>query len=146
MMLFIAIPNFEYSLESGDIKKISRWILVNVRSLKGKAVSDQKMHILRVRLDTNSFILTNESDGKDEFETAASKEYRLPPGITVMDVEYPGRGAVTTGGTDINFYRKGYSDKAIIHIQDQNNNILSFLIEPFLPKVKIVEEYISFIQ
>jgi hypothetical protein len=37
----------------------------------------------------------------------------------------------------------GYSDKAMIHVQD-NEEQLSFLIEPFLTKVTLYDKYASF--
>ena len=44
----------------------------------------------------------------------------------------------------INFYPKGYSDRAVIHVEDGHDNRYSYLIEPFLPHVKIKDEYIEF--
>ncbi len=42
------------------------------------------------------------------------------------------------------FYKAGYSDKAIIHIEDEDHYQVSFLIEPFLPNMKLYQEYVSF--
>jgi len=62
----------------------------------------------------------------------------------VINVEYPEKGIVSSGQADICFYRAGYSDKALIHIQGDDEQKISFLIEPFLPKVKLYEKYVDF--
>ena len=58
--------------------------------------------------------------------------------------EFLNEDKITRGIAEIHFYRKGYSDKALIHIEDDDNEQSSYLIEPFLPHVKIIEEYVEF--
>ena len=53
------------------------------------------------------------------------------------------RGKISSGQTDITFYKNGYSDKAMIHIQD-GEEYESYLIEPFLSEVTRYEMYASF--
>ena len=60
------------------------------------------------------------------------------------DVEYPGLGKVTTGRADIFFYKENYSQAAFIHVEDDEYHKMTFQIEPFLPGVKIFDEYIEF--
>ena len=77
-------------------------------------------------------------------ETPKSDTFQVPSGYEIMDVEFPNGDKITRGVAEIYFYRKGYSDKALIHIRDNDNNQYSYLIEPFLPHVAISEEYIEF--
>ena len=147
IMLFFAAPRVGVLSDAGDEKTVSRWINVQVHALKERALSEQKQYTLRVGLDANSLtvisgLLTEEDH--EEIEARKQKEYILPPGVRLMDVQYPGKGVVTSGKTDIRFYPKGYSDKAVIHIQDDDQVIRSFLIEPFLPSVKTYDTYLSF--
>ena len=67
-----------------------------------------------------------------------------PDDIQVLDVEYPGEEIISEGRADIHFYKRGYSDKAMIHVENNDNEQLSFLIEPFLSKVKVYEKYEGF--
>jgi hypothetical protein len=48
------------------------------------------------------------------------------------------------GQTDIYFNEKGYSDKAIIHFENDDNEKFSFLIEPFLLRVRLYNSYAEF--
>ena len=76
-------------------------------------------------------------------ENAALNANALPSGLKIADIEFPIRGKINSGQTEITFYKNGYSDKALIHCQN-GENYLSFLIEPFLTDVTRLEIYAGF--
>ena len=134
LMLFFAIPRF----------KDSRWIMAKVLTLKERAVRDQKLYILHVNLDSNRLWMTNELMSEQELQDAAQNAYELPEDIQVLDVEYPYEEIISEGRADIHFYKRGYSDRAMIHVENNDNEQLSFLIEPFLSRIKVYEKYEGF--
>ncbi len=144
LMIFFAIPRFQDSVLSDNTKKVSRWIIAKVHALKERAVRDQKLYILHVNLDSNRLWMTNEFMSEQELQNAAQSAYELPDNIKVLDVEYPDEEIISVGRADIYFYKKGYSDKAMIHIENNDNEQLSFLIEPFLSRVRMYETYVDF--
>ena len=167
IMLFYSMPRFTSFSDADDINGVCRWLMANVHSLKDRSLGEQKNYILEVSIDANSFSITNESidSSTDESDLTTDempaleineneskqgpgktekKTFSLPSGITLVDVEFHEQGIISSGFAEICFYRQGYSDKAIIHIEDENQKISSFIIEPFLPEVKFSEEYISF--
>ena len=143
LMLFFAIPRFQGSVFQDDSKKVSRWIIFKIQSLKEKAKRDQKLYVLHIDLDSNQLWATHSSMSQEEIQTAEYNGYNLPNDINVLDVEYPDDKIASIGQADIHFYKKGYSDKAMIHIENNDNEQLSFLIEPFLPGVRIYQEYVE---
>lgn len=143
LMLFFSLPRLENSRASGDMKSVSRWVLANVQSYKKRAVSDQKQYALRISFSENSFSLWDVSSQQDD-ETEPIKEYLLPKDVSITNVEFPGKGAVSSGNAEIYFYTTGYSDKALLHLTNEGGTVHSLLIEPFLPRIKLYEEYVSF--
>jgi len=127
-----------------NTKKVSRWLIAQVRYLKESAACSQKFYVLHVSLDENKLWVTNEAMSEEELENARLKGFELPEDIRVNDVEYPNLEKTSTGRADICFYKKGYSDMALIHIEDNSNKQLSLLIEPFLSRVKLYEGYVGF--
>jgi len=115
-----------------------------VQSLKQRAAHDQKLYALHVDIDANRLWITNESMSEEEIENALLKAFELPDDINVLDVEYPEKEKASSGQADIFFYKKGYSDRALVHISNEDNERFSFLIETFLSKVKLLEDYVSF--
>jgi hypothetical protein len=81
---------------------------------------------------------------EEELENAELKGYQLPDDVKLIDVEYPQDEVISSGTADIRFYQKGYSDRALIHIENSDSQQWSFLIEPFLPGAKLYEKRLAF--
>jgi len=144
LMLFFAIPRFQVDVLSDNTNKVSRWIMLKVHSLKEKAVREQKLYVLHISLDSSRLWITSEIMSQEEIQAAEANGYELSDDINLLDVEYPDEEKISVGRADIYFYKKGYSDKAIIHISNDDNERRSFLIEPFLSHVRLYDEYIGF--
>ncbi len=144
LMFFFAIPRIPVDALSDNTRKVSRWIMLNVSALKEKAVHDQKRYVLNLSLDSNRLWVTSEIMSEEELEEAAAIGYNLPEDIKLLDVEYPDKEKISVGQAHIYFYKKGYSDKAIIHITNNDNEVLSFLIEPFLSRARLYNKYLEF--
>ena len=144
IMFFFAIPRIQIDVLSDNTRKVSRWIMLNVSALKEKAVHDQKRYALHLSLDSNRLWVSNDTLSEEELEEATATGYNLPEEIKLLDVEYPDKEKISAGRADIYFYKKGYSDKAMIHITNNDNEVLSFLIEPFLSRVRLYNKYIEF--
>ncbi len=144
IMLAFSMPRFRNTLLSDPSREVSRWILLTVPALKKRAVQEQKQYILHIDIDDNQLWVTDDTMSEEEAEAAISKGLVLPDGLNLLDIEYPGRERITSGQAEIRFYRKGYSDKAYIHTEDGDNGQRSYLIEPFLHRVKRYEQYVAF--
>ena len=156
IMLAFAIPRLDSSFFSNNKRKLSSWILLNVKSLKEKAVREQVKNILAVDIDNNQMWIFSEPVSAESPETPESEpddapvaalkknEYKLPDGYRLMDVEFLNDEKMTSGIAEIHFYPQGYSDKALIHIEDRDENRYSYLIEPFLLHVEIEAQYVDF--
>lgn len=144
IMLFFAIPRFQGSVLTENTKKFSRRLITTIRSLKAAAVRDQTDYKLNVDLDAGKFWVTRATMSDEERLKAEQDGYRLPDDVRIVDIEFPLNEKITGGQVGINFYAGDYSDKAIIHIEDDRRRQQSFLIEPFLPGVKLYDEYFEF--
>ena len=144
IMLFFAFPRFQDTVLTDNTKKFSRWLITNIRSLKAAAVRDQKRYILNVSLDSGKFWVTSDAMSEEERQNAENAGYSLPEDVHIIDMEFPLKGKITGGQAEISFYKADYSDKVMIHIENNRRKQLSFLIEPFLPGAKLYEEYVGF--
>ena len=144
IMLFLAIPKFQSNFLSNSTKAVSRWLLINIPNLKEKAQKEQREYILHVDFGANNFWISRETMSDEGLKTEEVNKYQLPEDIKLLDVEYPDQMTISTGQAQIYFDEKGYSDKAIIHIQNNDNERLSFVIEPFLRSVRLYQKYVGF--
>jgi len=143
IMLIFTVPRFHETLFLDETKTGSRWLIGKIQALKEAAIRNQKQYTLNINLDTEQFWETHASMSAEELENAALNASSLPSGLKIADIEYPIRGKITSGQTDITFYKNGTSDKVMIHLQD-GDKYVSYLIEPFLSEVTRYEIYASF--
>jgi prepilin-type N-terminal cleavage/methylation domain-containing protein len=144
IMLFLAIPKFQGSFLTNSTKAVSRWILINVPDLKDKAQKEQKRYILHVDFGANKLWITRETGSDEGPQSDNIRAYQLPEDVKLLDVEYPDQKTISEGQAQIYFDEKGYSDKAIIHIENSDKERLSFVIEPFLREVRLYQKYVGF--
>ena len=128
-------------LDSSDTA--ARWIILNVRDLKQRAVREKKQFTLHVGIDGGQFWITHVAMTEAEIDQAKETGYRLPAGMRVADVEYPDASRLVSGQADIAFHEQGYSDRVMLHITDGQER-MTFQIEPFLSRVKVYDRYVSF--
>ncbi len=144
IMLFFSLPRFKHPFQPDDTKSVSRWIMLKVKYLKEISANEKKLNILHINLDSNKMWTTDESMMAEELQNAEEKAYRLPEGIRLLDVEFPGGNNISAGTAKINFYKRGYSDSAIIHLENSDTKHFSYIIEPFMPRVSRYDKYIDF--
>ena len=144
LMLFFTLPRFGDNPFLDDSKQSSRWLIGKVQSLKESAIRDQKQYSLNFDLGSGRIWETNESMSLEDLENAAlNSSYSLPDDLRIIDIEFPLKGKIESGVAEIIFYKAGYTDKAMVHMQEEDA-YLSFLIEPFLSDVQIFESYAGF--
>ena len=143
LMLFFSLPRLQNNPFLDDSKKSARWLIGKVRALKESAIRDQKQYSLHFDLDSGRIWETNEAMSQEDSESAALDSYALPEDVRIIDIEFPAQEKITSGQADITFYKAGYTDKAFVHLQD-GETYLSFLIEPFLTNVQVIEKYVDF--
>jgi prepilin-type N-terminal cleavage/methylation domain-containing protein len=142
--LFFSLPRFQTIFSTDDKKNVSRWIIAQVLHLKKQAIVDQKQQILHVDMDGHRFWVTDEQMSLEEAQKAKKTGYRLPKEVKIMDVEYPDEGKVAIGTAQIRFSKNIYSDFVLIHMKDRKGDPFTFLIEPFLWKVRWYDDYVGF--
>jgi general secretion pathway protein H len=141
--LLFAIPRLPDSPLTDPTKKTSRWIILKVQGLKEQAIREQKQFALHVGIDTNRLWVTDESMSEEEKQNAQKNGYQLPGDINIMDVLYPDASIASSGQVDLLFYKKGYSDQAMLHLDDGKTKF-SLQIEPFLSNVKYYDGYVGY--
>jgi prepilin-type N-terminal cleavage/methylation domain-containing protein len=145
IVLAIAIPRFGGGAFQDPVKKLSRWMIVTVRALRSAAIQQQKTQGLVIDLSNRRMWMVNEAMDEEAVQASASdKALSIPDAIRHMDVQFPQQEIISSGTAEVRFYPAGYSDQVLIHIETDDEEKLTFLVEPLLPKVKIFDEWIDY--
>ena len=143
IMFFVAMPRVTNDIFVDQTKKMSRWLLTSVRYLKEASIRDQMDYTLHVDMENGKFWISHTLMAEKMLEKSEAGSFTLSDGIRILDVEFAGNRKMMDGVARIQFYAKGYSDNAMIHVVDEDDRELSYHITPFLPRMKIVEDYID---
>jgi prepilin-type N-terminal cleavage/methylation domain-containing protein len=143
IMLFVAIPRFQETV-TNDLRLASQWIIIKIPQLKAQAATEKVRFGLHFEFDDNRMWVSHAKMTEDSLLAAQKQGRQLSASLSIRDVEFPQKGKISSDRATIYFYEGGYSDKAIIHLEDDDGNTHSFLVEPFLNRVQIVEGYVEF--
>jgi len=141
IMLSFSLPRFHQTLVSDPKTKTSRWLIGTVKSLRQKAMVEQKRYALHVDMDAGMLWTSDESMTEEAVYEAAASGCRIPDGLFLTDVEYPLKDPVRSGKADVFFHPQGFSDPALIHLKDEDSAVLTLSIEPFLSEIGIFDSY-----
>ena len=144
IVLGVAIPKFDSGVFQDPVKKLSRWMILTVRTQRSAAIQKQKVHGLVIDLENNRMWPVNEEMSEEALAAAPDKAMKLADSLRLVDVEYPGQERVTSGTTEVKFYPAGFSDQVLIHMQTDDGGRMTYMVEPLLPKVKFFEEWIEY--
>jgi prepilin-type N-terminal cleavage/methylation domain-containing protein len=143
IMLLVTVPRLPDSPLTDQTRKTKRWIILKIKELKDLSVRDQKIYTLNVGLELNRLWVTSEDMTEENKLAAVDDGLELVTDLKLKDVEYPGQLKVDSGLAEIHFFPKGYSERAMIHLED-GDKVYSFQIEPFLSTVKVLDGYMVF--
>jgi prepilin-type N-terminal cleavage/methylation domain-containing protein len=140
----VTIPRLDGSLMQDPRKKTIRWLVNASGELRAAAIEKQKQHTLVFDLSANRIWFTHEDMDEEALSAASEKSFAVPSAISIVDIHFPNKERVTSGKTEIAFYAGGYSDYAVINMQDAGARRFAIRIEPLLPKVKVVDQWLEF--
>lgn len=144
IMLVFSIPRFHAAVLSDPDRQTSRWITETVENLKHKSMRDSTRYVMHLDIGANRGWVTHDNMSEEAISEAQSQGFSFPEDTDIVDVEFPEKGKISSGTTEIFFYERGYSDKALIHVEFLDAGVKTYLIEPFLPRVKITNMYLEF--
>ena len=140
LMLGFTLPKVEEVVVADPFQKTSRTLLTLIRNLKQAAVADQKTYLLNIDLHRNRIWETEETMTEEVAKQIEEKAIQLAKGVWFSKVTVAGEDTATAGIARVRFYPKGYSDPAEIGLEDGKRQRRTFIVEPFLSEVRMVEE------
>jgi prepilin-type N-terminal cleavage/methylation domain-containing protein len=142
VLLVFTIPEVNRNFMRDDTETTLNWIIFTVNKLKKEAVNQRKDMFMCMDQDSNTLMIKQDSpELESPVSGGALSEFVLPGDVTLNGIEFNSSEQDTSC---IKFSSQGYSDYAIIHLSDDDGQPVSCLIQPFLDKVKIHWEYLSF--
>lgn len=144
LLFFMTLPRFEGRLIQDDERKVSRWIMMRVQTLKQEALRSRTVRLLHFDLDAGRIWVGDETMNEEALDAAREAGYEMPDDVELAAVLLPDGDRRASGDVALRFYPGGYSDRAIVQLRNPDHEPISLFIETFLSKVKIYHEAVDF--
>ena len=139
LTLYFAIPNFSKTILLDNFEKTKNFITLNTQNLKEKSIKYNRQYQMVIDIDLDKIWIIHEQMDEKKIESAMKNAFTIPDDLDIIAIDFFGNDKITTGQTQIVFYKKGYSNHASIIIKNSSQEIKSLIIEPFLYSVKIID-------
>ena len=143
-LLSLTVPAIRENLLTDDLKATSRKLIATINFIKNRSISDYEDYILVIDVEKGKYWYESEYMSEAELEEAKKKVINIPEGIQIEDVHFKDSEKIYTGEAIIRFTKKGYNRLTLIHIRSKDGKKFTFLIRPFLGRVKLIEDYADF--
>jgi Tfp pilus assembly protein FimT len=141
ILLGFAIPAFQKGGGTDSADDAARGLLHAVKKLKTAALSRQQIHKLHLDLDAGRIWVTRDASADTGDAPPRQSEWTLPDDIQIAFVRFPDNREFRSGTVVLAFYPQGYSDRAIVRLEDDGSAPTDLVIEAFLPMALIASNH-----
>lgn len=143
-LLSLTVPAIRDNFLTDDLKTASRKLIATINYIKNRSISDYEDYLLVIDVEKGKYWYESEYMSETELDEAKKKVIKIPEGIQIEDIHFKDSEKIFTGEAIIRFTKKGYNRFTLIHIRSKEGEKFTFLIRPFLGRVKLIEDYADF--
>ena len=115
-----------------------------IKAVREKAVRDQQAYIITFDLSENRIWFRQESAIEvEEPDEVKAEALQLAQPIRIVDIWTRSAGTMDEGQPQLWVSRQGYIDETMIHLENDDDEVLSMLFSPFLGNVRITDSYVE---
>ena len=114
-----------------------------IESLKQKAVARNTDVFLHIEPLTGRVWTSDAAMDETALDLAKEKGIVFDRDVAIVGVEVFGRQNASSAPVRLCFYKRGYSDRALVHLRDDGEDV-TLQISPFLPDVERHYRYVSY--
>lgn len=142
VMIGVAVPKVRDTITSDRLKKTARQLIGMSRELRSDAAREQVDYELYLDIDKRRFWKISVDMTSEKREEVKKTAANLPSGVRIRDVQIYGREKKTHGEAVIRFYRKGYMQPSVVHLEYEKRK-MTLVFNPFVPAVKMYDDYLD---
>ncbi|MEW6664420.1 MAG: prepilin-type N-terminal cleavage/methylation domain-containing protein [Thermodesulfobacteriota bacterium] len=137
----------ENTLSGGDLKLAGRMIVNEVARARGDAAAAREERLLRFDLEKDRiYLVAPKRPAKEGVQAQEELQYPprpLPRGVMLEDLVIGAKEKVQSGEVDLRFFSNGSMDRALVHIRNEENQVLTLALNPLTGQVSLREGYVD---
>lgn len=144
VMLAVAVPTLKNSLLTDPLKSSSRQVIGLIKAVREKAVREQQAYVITFDLAENRIRYRQEAATEaDEPEVAQDEALQVAQPVRIVDIWTRSGGRIEEGQPQLWVSRQGYIDETMVHLENDDDEVLSLLFSPFLGSVRLTDGYVD---
>ena len=144
IMMSLTMPRVSHFILTDNLKTTTRHLMGIIKNLRNEAYREYKEYTLHFDLEANQLWIDSEGMNLKDMENARKKTISIPEDVRVLDIWTPEKGKITTGQPVIHFFKRGYIQHSVIHLDSDDGRQYTLELSPFLSKIMLHETYIEF--
>ena len=143
IMLLFAVPLFrQINLTEGTTRSLAQFVSL-IETLKQEAVIKNTTFVLHIDVQTGKVYTTDPSMDEEALMAAERKSVSFDDDLELRNLEFPEDESRSSDDTTIRFFSKGFSDRALIHVREDDQE-RTVKISMFQQKVRLIDKYVSY--
>jgi len=143
--LAFSVPNLRQALVVDQLSASSRKVIALIKEVRTLAAQEQQPYLIHFDLDGKKIWFQQDTYGPD-VENEQENHHpsiQLSPSVYLQDIQTGTAEKKTSGNVALWINKQGYMDQTILHLADDQDNIISLVLFPFLSTIKVYDTYIG---
>lgn len=143
--LAFSVPNLRQALVIDQLAANSRKIIAMIREVRALAAQEQHPYLIHFNLDRKKIWYQQDlpKSKEDEEQVQPHPGIQMPSSVRLQDIQTGTADKKTSGEVTLWINKQGYMDQTILHLADDQDNIISLVLSPFFTTIKAYDTYIS---
>lgn len=143
--LAFSVPALRQSLVVDQLAASSRKVIALIREVRLLATQEQQPYLIHFDLDRKKIWYRADvaKPTEDKQHPDSHPGIQFPPSVSFMDIQSGTTEKKQSGELALWINKQGYMEQTILHLADDQDNIISLVISPFLSTIKANDSYIS---
>lgn len=144
VLLALGVPTLKNTLLTDPLKTSSRHIIGLIKAVREKAIRDQQAYLISFDLVDNTIRFLKESaKGQEDPDAEETDVLHLEKPVRILDLWTKTEGKLDDGQLTLWISKQGYIDETLIHLGNDEDEVMSILFSPFLGNVRITDSYVD---
>ncbi|MCX5869095.1 MAG: prepilin-type N-terminal cleavage/methylation domain-containing protein [Deltaproteobacteria bacterium] len=143
--LAFSVPNLRQALVIDQLAANSRKVMALIKEVRNLAAQKQQSYLIYFDLDRKKIWYQQDVPAlkEEKKQGSAHPSIQFPSSVRIQDLQIGTAEKKTSGEVALWVNRQGYMERTILHLADDQDNIISLVFSPFYSTIKAYDTYIS---
>jgi prepilin-type N-terminal cleavage/methylation domain-containing protein len=143
IVLLFSIPVFRQIHLTSNASDHVAGLILFLENLKLRAMVENKNFTLYMDSGSGKMYVTDDTMDEEARQVALNNGVSLKGDLQLLNLEFPDDGNRPGDDKRICFFSKGYSDRVLIHVREDNRE-MTIQLRMFQKKVHLIDQYVSY--